>query len=204
MGALFTVSYWIILVTVIPGLVTIAVVFGAFAFIDSALLERSSIGFIGEDWLAIAIAVTIMILTQALGILLEEALISRKWLGPKKAVARGIDCYEEYSQLYYQLAEMKKDDDAHGHIRRAVAQFFLTINTLVSFLIGIIVALAIALFERGQGGKLYKQAGIYIALMVGCFIVSYLVAKIRFREMARSVWTFRNRKDESENREEAA
>jgi hypothetical protein len=205
MGALFTVSYWIVLVTVIPGTVTIATVTGAFAFIDPALLKRSSIGFMGsEDWLAIPVAVTIMILTQSLGILLEEVLISRKWLGRKKVAPQDIDCYEEYDQLYHHLAEMKKDDDAHGHLRRAITQFFLTLNTLVSFLVGMSVALAIAFFERHQSGTIYKPAGIYLALMGGCFLVSYLVARIRFREMARSIWTARQRKGKSENGERAA
>jgi uncharacterized membrane protein len=199
MGALFTVSYWIILVTVIPGMVTIAAIYGAFAFIDPALLEPSSLAFAGFDnWFGIAIAVTIMILTQTIGILLEEVLVRRKWLGRKKIAPQGIDCYEEYSQLYFYLAGMTKDDDAHGHHRRAVAQFFLTLNTLVSFLLGIIVALVIALAESSRGGIVFRSAGIYIGLMVGCFIVSYAVTRLRFREMARTIWATRQIENEPE------
>lgn len=198
MGALFTVSYWIVLVTVIPGMATIAMVFGAFAFIDPAVLENSSITVMGiGDWLAIALAVTTMVLTQTLGILLEEVLVTNKWLGRKKVAPQGIDCYEEYSQLYLLLAKIGKDDDMHGHLRRAIAQFFLTLNTLVSFLLGVIVALAIPLIERSQNGVMFKQAGFYIAIMGGFFVASYLVAKIRFREMARSIWAARQGQDKS-------
>lgn len=194
MAALFTVSYWIVLVTVIPGTVTIATIFGAFAYVDPDLLENLSINLLGfEEWLAFAVAVTIMILTQTLGILLEEILVRRKWLGRKKLSPQGTDCYEEYSILYYDLAGMKKDDDAHGHLRRAITQFFLTLNTLISFLIGAIVAFAIAFLGKPQNTLVHNKAGIYIAFMTLCLILSYLVAKIRFREMGRSIWATRQK-----------
>lgn len=199
MAALFTVSYWIVLVTVIPGMVTIAVIFGAFAYVNPYLLENLSISFFGlEDWLAIAIAVTIMILTQTLGILLEEILVRRKWLGRKKLVPQETDCYDEYGILYYILAEMKEIDDAHGHLRRAIAQFFLTLNTLISFLIGAVVAFVIAFFGKPESVMGHERAGIYITFMALCFIASYIVTRLRFREMARSIWAVRKEVDVTE------
>lgn len=124
-----------------------------------------------------------MVLTQACGILLEEVLVNRRMLGRRKIQPHSICRYEEYSKLYLLLTRLKADDDAHGHLRRAVAQFFLTLNTMVSFSAGIAAALIVASLEG-----LWVRAGVYTLVMFGCLGVSYPVAVIRFREMARTIW----------------
>ncbi|MCC5859299.1 MAG: hypothetical protein JJT90_14160 [Ectothiorhodospiraceae bacterium] len=186
MGALFTISYWITLVTVIPGLVTLAVIWGAFAIIHPELL-----GGLGDllaassEWFGLALAVTAMVLTQALGIVLEELLVRYRCLG-RPPPTGGVDRYAQYSQLYTTLVRLSDQEDTHGHLRRTVAQLFLTINTLVSFSLALAVSL-VAYLLLPEGEARPGPALAYAAVMLACLGVSYVVAVIRFREMARSL-----------------
>ena len=189
MRSLLGISVWIALVTAIPGLVTIATLYGAFATSPGgdAMLPGNAT----SEWLMVALAVTVMVLTQALGILLEEALVRMRWLGGSislpvpRDVANDANAtlspYDAYSRVYYVLARLEKDRDAHGHLQRAVSQFFLTNNTLVSFLVGLIAALIVGSSSWYVGGLLLGLA------------VSYLVVIIRFREMAKSIWSVTDR-----------
>lgn len=206
MGALFTVSYWIALVTVIPGFITIAAVSGGVLFVNATGLGGIAAQLaVINDWIFVAAAITLMILTQAGGILLEELLVSRRWLGKDGIPPHNISRYEEYSNLYFLLARMEVDDDAHGHLRRAVAQFFLTLNTLISFGAGVLAAWgatvipALTSSAAGVQGTLSMRAGFYTLIMIGCLTLSYPVAVIRFREMARSVWAVRKLTDLKRN-----
>lgn len=185
MGALFTVSYWITLVTVLPGLITIATVYGGVAFINHGESEALHAFLSGlSDWILVPIIITIIILNQALGILVEEGLIRFRMLGRKNIAPHSINPYQQFEKLYFLLAKLSKDDDPHGHLRRTIAQFFLTINTLVSFSLGILTAAVIIILE----GTFYLSAVGYLGIMLVCLMISYPVAIIRFREMARSIW----------------
>lgn len=185
MGALFTVSYWITLVTVLPGLITIAAVYGGVAFINPGESEALHLFLSGlSDWILVPILISILILNQALGILIEEGLIRFRLLGRNKIAPHSINPYQQYGKLYFLLAKMSKNDDPHGHLRRTIAQFFLTVNTLVSFSLGILTAVVIIILE----GTLYLSAIGYSGFMLICLMISYPVAIIRFREMARSIW----------------
>lgn len=185
MGALFTVSYWITLVTVLPGLVTIATVYGGVAFVSDGKSDTLHAALMGlSDWILVPIFISIIILNQAVGILVEEGLIRYRLLGRDKITPHSIKPYDQYGKLYFLLAKMSKDDDPHGHLRRTIAQFFLTVNTLVSFAAGMLTAVVIFLIT---GTSLTSAIG-YSGIMLVCLIISYLVAIIRFREMARSIW----------------
>lgn len=200
MGALVGVSLWIALVTVIPGLMTIAAIYGAFA---SAQVDSEAFSWlvlqVNSDWMAAAIAVTIMVLTQALGILLEELLVHLRLLGgesQKILIPEGVSLegereievqpYKEYAGLYMLLSQFGAED-TQGHLRRVVAQFFLTNNSLVSFSIGLVVALSLAFSVSSSAGILYYSLGLFL-----CLLLSYRVAVIRFREMTKSLWAVRN------------
>jgi hypothetical protein len=150
------------------------------------------------------IAITVMILTQALGILLERILVRNQWLGPEKrplTIPTGVDpCgvveftlepYDEYKGLYLLLAELREDEDSHGHLQRALAQFFLTNNTLVSFAAGFVATL-LALWLVPNA--LHLGGLIYLAAMTACLLVSFQVAKIRFEVMAKALWAARRRR----------
>lgn len=185
MGAFFTVSYWITLVTVLPGLVTIATVYGGVAFVSDGESDTLHAALMGlSDWILVPIFISIIILNQAVGILVEEGLIRYRLLGRDKITPHSIKPYDQYGKLYFLLAKMSKDDDPHGHLRRTIAQFFLTVNTLVSFAAGMLTAVVIFLIT---GTSLTSAIG-YSGIMLVCLIISYLVAIIRFREMARSIW----------------
>lgn len=202
MGALVGISLWIALVTVVPGLITIAVIYGAFA---SAQVDGEAVSWlslqVNNDWIAAAIAVTIMVLTQALGILLEEMLVHLRLLGSKSqkiTVSEGLylegegeielQPYREYAGLYILLSQLD-DEDSQGHLRRTVAQFFLTNNSLVSFLAGLIISLALAFSVSNPAGVLYYSLGLFL-----CLVLSYRVAMLRFREMTKSLWAVRTLK----------
>lgn len=210
MGAFLGISLWVGLVTVVPGLVTIAALYGAFAVAASNSFQSSLSRLpFSSDWIWSAIAVTIMVLTQAIGILLENFLVRRKWLGAKEkdvVLQKGIDPYgetrftvwpyQEYKGLYILLAELGKDEDTQGHLKRALAQFFLTINTLVSFSAGlvatVIVGTYVAISTMGTKSALLGE-GLYLGLLVLCLWVTYRVAIERFQVMAQSLWVARRK-----------
>lgn len=201
MNSLIAVSLWIALVTVVPGLITIATVFGAFAFVDPEY--TATIDVTTNEWIWSAIAVTIMILTQGVGILLEDRLVTRKKFGRQKVRIDAdlipkhgddIDLYEEYHRLYLLLVRMKDDEDPSSHLERAVAQFFLTNNTLVSFGVGILATVGILLLSvstQGASLPVLIRGGLYMGLLLGALAISFRVAATRFRVMTLSMWAFR-------------
>jgi hypothetical protein len=205
MAAFLGISVWITLATVVPGLVTIAAVYGALA--TSA--PESLAPFLTDlqklnDWVYAGFAVTVMVLTQLVGILLEGAFIRLGSLGPKElqlSIPEGIDPlglthfklepYSEYAGLYLLLAELREHEDSQGHLQRALAQFFLTNNILVSFTVGIVVSVA-ALAISAQPAR--PVALVYVAALLACLVVSYRVARIRFEVMAKALWAARRRR----------
>jgi hypothetical protein len=209
MQAFLGISVWIALATVLPGLVTIAVLYGAFALANPALLEAGVPAIEGlNEWVFGGLAITIMILTQALGILLEGLFIRNQWLGPAQRdirIPEGIDPlglthfslepYAEYQGLYLLLAELREHEDAQGHLQRALAQFFLTNNTLISYASGIVATLLIGWYTAGSDTLM---AQIYLAVLAVCLLVSFKVARIRFEVMAKALWAARRRRIEPE------
>jgi len=202
-GALLNVSVWVALATVVPGLVTMATIYGACVVAVPAAADTQVSRIIGIEWVGASVAVAIMVLTQAFGILLEELLTSRRWLGrkpvrvnvpegldptdPHRRIDIEIDPYVEYRSAYILLAELRGDDDAHGHLTRILAQFFLTNNTLVSFFIGV----AVAVVAMMLGGTIGASGVAYVAGLLACIAASYAVARIRFRVMAKALWAAR-------------
>jgi hypothetical protein len=136
-----------------------------------------------------------MVLTQALGILLEEFLIRNRLLGRKFVVYRGskkkesLSVYEQYEYLYFLLAELRSDEDTQGHLQRSIAQYFLTNNTLISFSVGIIVSIILAFISNDPDYTL--PTIYYTSFLLFLLIISYAVAVIRFREMAKSIYSAR-------------
>lgn len=209
MGAFLGISLWVALATVVPGLVTIASLYGAAVIVSPGCLgQYLGGGPIGSDWVYAGLAVTAMVLTQAIGILLEGVLISKRWLGPEKLdleIPAGIDPhgetsitlqpYFEYDGLYILLSELEEKEDAQGHLKRALAQFFLTNNTLVSFGLGIIFAVLLA--ALCPSWPALARMGLCIGLLGLCLALSYKVAVIRFGVMAKSLWAARRRRHRS-------
>lgn len=188
MSALLGMSLWVVLATVVPGLITVAVLFLCF--------NAAGMGWapVDNDWVMAGVALTAMVLTQAVGVLLEELLVRFHLLGPNKQAVQAPDPgrpgefmevqvkpYEQYSALYVVLAQVGEHEDSQGHLKRALAQFFLTNNTLVSFAAGVVVASALLILGRQVPS--WFVAGLLVALGL-----SYYVARIRFREMTRSLW----------------
>lgn len=212
MAAFLGISLWIALATVVPGLVTMAVIYAAYTFISPISAESSAADLKGfGEWVYAGAAITTMVLTQSLGILLEGILVRHRGLGPVKKeveVPEGIDpCgltkfslepYSEYDGLYLLLAELRENEDSQGHLQRAIAQFFLTNNTMVSFTVGIPAAILVMWFAENSD----LTAGfIYIGALTVCIIITYTVARIRFVVMAKALWAARRRRLEPASRE---
>ena len=161
MTAFLGISVWITLATVIPGLMTIAAVSGAFLLISPYIsgwgIDKELVG-----WSTPAFLITVMVLTQTTGILLENIQVNNHLLGRKEfevTIPAGIDPlgetsitirpYDEYRGLYLLLAELRNDEDSQGHLQRCIAQFFLTTNSIISFVAGIITTLALIILSHG-------------------------------------------------------
>jgi len=206
-AAFLGISLWIALATVVPGLVTIAVLYGAIALASPSLFQSDfpTVATLGE-WVYGGVAITVMVLTQALGILLEGILVRNHWLGPAQReikIPQGIDPlgvtrfslepYAEFQGLYLLLAELRENEDTQGHLQRALAQFFLTNNTMISFTAGIATTLLVMLLAQGAN---VTTALAYVAVLAACLGVSYAVARIRFEVMAKALWAARRRRIE--------
>jgi hypothetical protein len=206
MSAFLGISVWVTLATVVPGLVTIAVLYWSVVVVNAEWLSILRQPLLGDsDWVWAGLGITIMVITQTFGILLEGLLISKKWLGPenrKIEIAEGIDPhgeteihlkpYFEYQGLYILLSELQEDEDTQGHLKRSLAQFFLTNNTLISFSAGILLTLIIlAVFPSLEA---LLRASLYILVLLIFFLVSFKVARIRFEVMAKALWAARRRR----------
>lgn len=206
MGSLIGISLWVALVTVVPGLITIACLYGGAQIVNTECLrEHLHRVQTDSDWVWAGFGVTAMVLTQYLGILLERFLISKKKFGPEEEkidIPEGIDPhgetsiplhpYAEYDGLYILLAELCEDEDTQGHLKRVIAQFFLTNNTLISFGLGIVFT-TIAFISCSSWSVFWPY--VFYTLTLTVFLwVSYKTAVIRFNVMAKSLWATRRRR----------
>lgn len=204
MSALLGVSVWVTLAMVVPGLITMAVVFGA---LETTRLGTSLITFAQQspagEWIITGLAVTCMVMTQAVGILLENLLTRLKWLGAEHQslqIPPGIDpCgelhvtlspYEEYQGVYLLLSELREGEDSHGHLQRVLSQFFLSNNTMVSFAAGI----ALTTYGLIATSRLRPFGLTYLLMLSACLVITFLVVRIRFNVMARALWAARRRR----------
>lgn len=206
MGAFLGISLWVALATVVPGLITLAAVYGAIVVVNPCVLSNCLAGIeCQNDWVWGGIAITTMVLTQAFGILLEKVLVDKEWLGPRQRrlqIPRGIDPhgqtsvllepYFEYKGLYLLLAELRDDEDSQGHLKRVLAQFFLTNNTLVSYGAGIVAAGVFVALQPQR--DVFVRGAAYILVLACCLLVSYRVARVRFEVMTKSLWAARRRR----------
>jgi hypothetical protein len=90
------------------------------------------------------------------------------------------------------LSELGEHEDAQGHLKRALAQFFLTNNTLVSFGLGILFAALMCVLCPSWAAL--GRFGVYGGLLGICLVITYRVAVIRFATMAKSLWAARRRR----------
>lgn len=200
MGEFLAISMWITLATVIPGLVTIAGIY--LAMMTAYPQVCSTLPSINSNWLLSGIMISVMILTQALGILFEKIMIKLQVLGPESqeiSIPKGIDPhgdenftlerYNEYKGLYLLLAEMDEGDDSQGHLKRVIAQFFLTNNTIVSFAISLITLIILA--NINPTFVFDVRFKFYLVFLIAALIVSFLVVRIRFNVMTQCLWAVR-------------
>lgn len=205
MGAFLGISLWVALATVVPGLVTISTFYVALVFINPKFLNSVNSYASNNDWVIASIAVTIMILTQAIGILLEKFIIDNKkfkytdketslsleeGIIPEGVLKDPYSPYNEYRGLYLLIAELSEHEDSQGHLKRALAQFFLTNNTLVSFSLGMLLGIVILILSFFSIPETYNvniliNFAIFEIIMFVCNIISYKVAKIRFNVMGK-------------------
>jgi hypothetical protein len=208
MAAFLGISVWIALATVVPGLVTIAVIFAAAAVLCPASITNLVTDLKGmNEWVYAGGAITIMVLTQSIGILMEGLFVRKRWFGPTSKeveIPQGIDPlgvtkftlepYAEYQGLYLLLAELREKEDSQGHLQRALAQFFLTNNTIVSFAVGFVFTVVLLFQICTWEPSCLLRGSAYLVALIACLIVSYRVARIRFEVMAKALWAARRRR----------
>lgn len=194
-------SLWIALVTVIPGLITIASVAGAvWIFVPEI---AGTVGVLENQLFALAVVAAIMLVTQSIGITLESLLTEYRLLGhesveiPSEVAGEPteVDPYEQYKLLYFTLVSMGPEDDPNSHVERAVAQFFLSNNALVAFGTGLVTTFGLASWSALTGtltGPVLWSAVAYVIGLAVFLIAVYHITRIRFRVMTKAVWTLRN------------
>ncbi len=198
MGALLGISLWVALATVVPGCITIACIWGAFAIINPTLLNQGALSAcLANDWICASIAITIMVLTQAVGILIEKRFVDNEWYGKadtaeESEAEKRADPYVEYSGLYVVLAGLREEDDSKGHLERVLAQFFLNNNVIVSFAAGMLVSAVITLLYLDH--DILIRGLSYFLFMGICLVICIKVAKIRFNVMIKSLSAVRQAK----------
>ncbi len=200
MGAFLGISLWVALATIIPGLVTISSVYLGFEFLRPQVIDCIDGLIFNNDWITASIAITTMVLTQTFGILLEEIIVDKqifKFTPKEKEIAftegiiskdvlkKSYDPYQEYKSLYLLISKLSEHEDSQGHLKRALAQFFLSNNTLVSFTIGIVVGIGLLLWgifgvPKTFDWHLLINFIIFELMMILFLIVSFKVAHIRF------------------------
>lgn len=97
----------------------------------------------------------------------------------------------EYQGLYLLLAELRNDEDSHGHLQRALAQFFLSNNTMVSFAVGIVGTLWHVVIAPAQ---VLGAQFVYLFLLTACLVVTVKVVRARFVVMTKALWAARRRR----------
>ena len=99
MSAFLGISVWVTLATVVPGLVTMAVLYWSIVVVHAEwlpILRRPLVE--ASDWIWAGLGIFMMVMTQTFGILLEELLVRNKWLGPQERevkIPEGIDPHGE-------------------------------------------------------------------------------------------------------------
>lgn len=202
MAAFLGISIWVTLAMVVPGLVTMAALFGAMAT-TGGLNKLSRLNGLSE-WVTAGIAVTCMIMTQAIGVLRESLLVTTHWMGTERrpiAISAGIDPlgerkldlqpYEEYQGLYLLLAELREDEDSHGHLQRTLAQFFLSNSTIVWFGSGILLTLCRLTITALPDVPITVG---YLGLLCAFLVITVRVSRIRFEVVTKTLWAARRRR----------
>lgn len=193
MNAFSSLTIWIILATVIPGLITIACVFIIINWVfPHYSIEYSQI----NNWFGFSIVVAIMIITQSFGVGLESILQktfpkkinSIKITNPTREKVE-IAADDEYKGLYCVISGFKEGDDKHGHIQRIIGQYFLTANILVSYLAAILIVTALVFFSN----ELYPtRIIVFLLVMVLLCAITLFTLRMRYKVMIQSLWTIRN------------
>lgn len=178
--------------TILPGVITIACLYVLLKWIfpDCNLVFPEL-----YTWFGLSVAIAIMVITQTLGICVEY-LISKTY--PKKVrvtdiktlTGKEIDAAEYYNSLYSLISVFKEEDDRHGHIQRIISQYFLTLNSLVSFTIGLVSAL-ILYFSVHCNAGFYRFLA-YMIAMVLLLVITFMALRIRYNVMIICLWSVRN------------
>jgi hypothetical protein len=196
MNVFTSLTLWIVLATIIPGLITIACLLVIINWVFQIPLIDPALF---SNWYGFSFAVAIMVITQTLGIVQEKIFKSMKIFSKasnkieiisinKVLLTKDeeIDSEEEYDHLYYVLSILQNEYDKHGHVQRIAGQFFLTMNNLISYIIGLIVMAALLSIYQYNDRVL-----IFSIILIVLYFLTFLVMKIRFRTLVKSIWITR-------------
>jgi hypothetical protein len=192
MNILSSFSLFIILAAVVPGMITLACLSVACMFVYPDYWAAVSNYLVVSDWLIWVFSIAVMFLNQFLGIGLEWLLKKCKMLPFKDMEISslkfsGTKCIEEnvtvdpdevYKKMYCILGRLRDCDDRHGHVQRVAGQFFLMVNTMISFI------LTIAFVLMDVGGKAIPNMAFTLTFGLSLMLlIAYFGARIRFKTM---------------------
>jgi hypothetical protein len=193
MNPFSSLTIWIVLATIIPGLITVACIF---IIINWVFPLYSIVYSQFNNWCGFSIIVAVMVVTQTLGILLGRILnktYPKKTVGFKIANSTveevEIDTKDVFRSLYCVISNFKEEDDKHGHIQRIIGQYFLTLNSLVSYLLGFFIVIGLLFTPKGT----YTiRVIIFLSGMISLGVLTYITLRIRYCVLIESLWSIRN------------
>lgn len=181
-----------------------ACLYGAAEIVNPGAIENYLLTVPADlDWLYSSLAVSAIVLTKTIGILVENFLVSKRCLGPeikKTAIDKDFDSYGETHILLNAYTEFEdrhllldipgRCEADYGRLKCVLAKFFLANNTLASFALGI--AFAIVNFVINPSWHALGRSIEYAGVMGVCLVVGYKIAVMRFNVLARSIWAARS------------
>lgn len=203
MSGFLELSLWVVLAEVVPGIMSIGCLYGAYEMVNPGALESTLRAIPADiDWVWSGLVVSATVMTHVLGTLVEGVLVTKKWLGPEiqevdiphgvasqEAGSSQLNPYSEFENRYVVLTLHDEHHANHAQLKRIFSRFLLANNILVS--LGMGIAFAIVNFVISPSWHVFGRCIGYSGVMVICLVLTYKLAVIRFNDLARSLWASR-------------
>lgn len=183
MNSFTSFSLWIVLASIAPGLVTIASIAVMMYFVDPELFLAYIWLFDGSsEWIMLAVAILIMVMTQSIGIL-QQKIFRNAGIYKEKTDEISMESFR--NKIYYTSLMMDKEYKTDKTIERIAAQFYLSNNILVSFDIALMTGIFLILYQPFSSLIKYSvERFIYgMIFFLVLYIIGLIVASSRYQLM---------------------
>lgn len=187
-----TLSSWIILSLVLPGLVTLAILYILLDWIF--LIDIGTFASETSNWIGLSIAVSIMILTQTVGVVKERCLTNlwfrrikpyrvKTFKHHKINASEKIYPAGQFRHQYHLLLLLRNIDDPHGHLNRIAGQFYLSVNTSAACMIGLLVFIVLWITDGWEASD-----GLFLGCLFLIYALTLYLVRIRYRILTEAIW----------------